>query len=613
MDRETNERDKRTVERVKGLLYLRQAAVLVSLGVILVSQAEQGVFQTELLPTYLSLVFVCLVNLMYLVLLKRVRRIRRFAAVQICLDVVFATVLIYLNGAGESNITFLYFACILAASSILGSRPGMMVASMATVMLGLARLVSFLAMHYDWELPWVALTAPGTRVIGVSSSVAYLMAQAIAYYLVAALAGRLSHGLTGIRLLNEKILENVTDAVLVVDNRRRVRSINREATRLLGLPTGAKVVGEALDDVAACSNNARVLRELFGKRQHYVSQLTLVTTDGQTAPVAITLSPLRDERGERLGMVVMFVDLTERRRLEEALARAETMEMVGQLAASIAHEIRNPLACIRGSAQEIRSTLGARPTEDTSGTDGSREIAQLLDLMVKESDRINAIVTDFLHFSKMRPAALSRCNLTDVLTEVVTMLDNRSHVDGGRAGTARHHGNGRVSIVFDGDGPVFCLGDVEQLRQVFLNLGLNALDAMPTGGTLEIRIRRESAGRLPDGTSWDCPRVAVEFIDDGEGITNEVKAQLFDPFFTTRARGTGLGLSIVRRIVEAHKGHVEVETVPGQGSTFRVVLQRCPQTETTDDQGETAGRTCPPQSDEQALSSVGVSGFQLPG
>ena len=213
MDRKTNERDKRTVERVKALLFLRQAAVLVSLGVILVSQAGHGVFHTQLLPTYVLLVFVCLVNLMYLVLLKRVRRIRRFAAMQICLDVVFATVLIYLNGAGESNITFLYFACILAASSILGSHPGVMVASMATVMLGLARLLSFLAGHYGWELPWVALTEPGTQVIGVSSSVAYLMAQASAYYLVAALAGRLSRGLTGIRLLNEKILENVTDAV----------------------------------------------------------------------------------------------------------------------------------------------------------------------------------------------------------------------------------------------------------------------------------------------------------------------------------------------------------------------------------------------------------------
>lgn len=528
-----------------------------------------------------------------------------------CLDVVFATALIYLNGAGESNITFLYFACILAASSILGSRPGVMVASMATVMLGFARLLSFLAGHYGWALPWVAVTRPDTHVIGVSSSVAYLMAQAIAFYLVAVLAGRLSYGLTGIRLLNEKLLENITDAVLVVDNHRRVRSINREATRLLGLPTGAEIVGKTLDDMVACSKNAQALGRLFARRQNRISQLTLVTTDGHVAPVAMTLSHLRDDCEEILGMVVMFADLTERRRLEEALARAETMEMVGQLAASIAHEIRNPLACIRGSAQEVRSALRGDEMTDGRASGADDEVGQLLDLMVTESDRINAIVTDFLHFSKMRPAALTRCNLTDVLADVVTMLERRSNVTRDSANASGHE-DGRVAVVFEEDDPVFCRGDVEQLRQVFLNLGLNAVDAMPAGGTLSIRVRREDTA-APHGTFHDVPRVAAEFTDDGEGMTREVKAQLFDPFFTTRPRGTGLGLSIVRRIVDAHKGHVEVDSTPGQGSTFRVVLDGCPQTDTTDRKPDAVERSPEPETDDEILSPVGVSGFELPG
>ncbi len=570
MPKEDTTRDTRALERVKVLLFLRLAAVLVSLAVILVAQAGRGVFQTELFPTYFLLVFVCLVNLGYLVLARRVRNLHRFAAVQIYLDVVFASLLIYLNGAGASSITFLYFACILAASTVLGLGPGVVVASLATAMLAGQKVVSFLGDYYRWELPWVRLPDATMTTGGISSGVAYLMAQAIAYYLVAVLAGRLARGLSGVRILNEKLLENITDAVLVVDSHRRVRSMNRQAMRLLGVSSTVQVVGESLEDVLACSKNPEVLEDLFRKKPGVRSRSipeTLVTIDGRTAPVAITSSPLSDERGKRLGMVVMFVDLTERRRLEEALARAETasfaeaaakaeMATVAHLAASIAHEIRNPLACIRGSAQEIRST--AEGSLDPADEDTRR----LLDIMVKESDRINAIISDFLHFSKMRPVALTRSNLTDVVGDVVTTLESRPNWSG--------------SIGFERGEPVFCLGDVEQLRQVFLNLGLNAIEAMPEGGRLEVRIRREGMLALWDNAYRNSPRVAVEFTDQGEGMTGEVKAKLFDPFFTTKSRGTGLGLSIVKRIVEAHKGHIEVDTAPGRGSTFRVVLERCP-------------------------------------
>jgi signal transduction histidine kinase len=280
--------------------------------------------------------------------------------------------------------------------------------------------------------------------------------------------------------------------------------------------------------------------------------------------VAITSSVLLEERHRKLGLVVMLIDLTERKRLEEAVARAQTMETVGQLAASIAHEIRNPLACIRGSAQEIRSEL-----------DGREDCTRLLDLVVKESDRINTIVTNFLHFSKMRRAALTRCNLTDVLSDVVTMLESRQGAPNPATGTWEGR-DGRVQIGFDGSRPVYCMGDVEQLRQVFLNLGLNALEAMPGGGRLEVVARPEETERRSGSARSGTAGVVVEFRDQGEGMSERVREQLFHPFFTTKPRGTGLGLSIVRRIIEAHKGRIEVESVPGRGSTFRVVLEGYP-------------------------------------
>jgi len=535
--REATRGKRRAAGLVRRLMFLRLAVVLGCLAVIVLSQGSRGAFAAELVPSYLLLTGIGLVNLVYLVQAERIRRPRRFAAWQICLDVVFATLLIYTTGAGQSNITFLYFGCILAGSILLGLRPGMLIASLATAMLAGMKMLTFFAEHYGWTLPWAYLPGPDMPVMGISTSVGYLLAQAIAYHLVAALAGQLSRGLSGVRLLNEKLLETISDGVLAVDADGRVHATNGEAMRLLGVRPGTAVLGQTLETVFDGSKNAETMRGLFRDERSGVHQTSLVTADGRVAPAAVVASELREESGRCVGWVIMLVDLTERRRLEEAMARAETMEMVGQLAASIAHEIRNPLACIRGSAQEVRSEIVA-----------DEQSMQLLDMVVREADRINTIVTDFLHFSKMRSSALQRCSLTDAVTDVVALLERRQHEP-------------HVQIVLDADESVFCLGDVEQLRQVFLNLGLNALDAMPSGGRLDVVIRR----RAPS-------HVTVEFIDQGEGMTEAVKRQVFNPFFTTKSRGTGLGLAIVQRIVEAHRGQVEVESLPGRGSTVRVVL-----------------------------------------
>jgi two-component system sensor histidine kinase PilS (NtrC family) len=534
------------IDRVKGLLFLRLAAVVVALAVILVAQAGRGAFDAALHPTYVILIAVSLVNLGCLLVVKRVRNFRRFAAVQIYLDVGFIGALVYVTGAGESNVTPLYFACILAASTLLGLGQGVMVASLATVCVAAMRTLTFLAGQYGWTLPFVMPDTAGP--LGFYGGVASLMAQSVAYYLVAILAGRLAHGLSGVRMLNEKILESIEDGLLATDAGRRVRAINHEAMRLLGLSGARTPVGRLLDEVVAGSSNVEVLRELFKGDRPAVSSVTLVSIDGHETPVGVTSSALRDERGRAVGMVVMLIDQTERKRLEEALARAEKMEMVGQLAASIAHEIRNPLACIRGSAQEIRSDL---PPGLPSG--------RLLDLVIRESDRINAIVSDFLHFSRMRRTALTRCNLTTLLSDVLAILRGRRDA-------------GNVRIEFDPSTPIYCLGDVEQLKQVFLNLGLNAIDAMPDGGCLRVTVRQEAPEWSSEDVSRRGARVVVEFADEGVGMTDEVRRQLFSPFFSTKSRGTGLGLCIVRRIVEAHRGRVEVESVPGSGSTFRVVL-----------------------------------------
>jgi signal transduction histidine kinase len=232
--------------------------------------------------------------------------------------------------------------------------------------------------------------------------------------------------------------------------------------------------------------------------------------------------------------------------MEEALRQAERLEALNQAAAGIAHEIRNPIASIRASAQELQSTF--------DDEDARRFNDRLLQVMVTESDRLNRIVTDFLDYARLREASLSPCDLAQVLDDVVLLL--------GRQAGEMH------AVTFECSPDVEVEADREQLMQVFLNLGLNGLEAMGTGGSLQFEA---SVSLGPAGDE----RAVISVRDQGGGIAPEAARQMFEPFFTTKARGTGMGLPIVKRIVESHGGRITVES-GGQeedgGTVFRVEL-----------------------------------------
>ncbi|MBI4590221.1 MAG: hypothetical protein HY725_15415, partial [Candidatus Rokubacteria bacterium] len=244
-----------------------------------------------------------------------------------------------------------------------------------------------------------------------------------------------------------------------------------------------------------------------------------------------------------LGMAVIFYTqhshLRERQALEADMARRERLSALGDMAAALAHEIRNPLNAVSMGLQRLRAEF--RPAE-------ADEFRHFVELMHEEVRRLNAIVEQFL--SLARPVALEpdRFNASGFLTEVATLVE----ADATSAGV-------RVVLSVPGDLPAI-VADRDHLKQVVLNLVLNALQAMPEGGTLT----------LEAGTAREA--LVLTVADTGNGIPPEALPRVFDPYFTTKAKGLGLGLAIARRIVEAHGGRIEVESQPGQGSRFRVVL-----------------------------------------
>jgi two-component system sensor histidine kinase PilS (NtrC family) len=298
----------------------------------------------------------------------------------------------------------------------------------------------------------------------------------------------------------------------------------------------------------------------------------------------VVTSPLTDERGRLRGANVIFIDLSERRRMEAALRQAERLEALHQAAAGIAHEIRNPIASIRASAQELlaeaqsgaptppptqRGRVGGEAGAAAAAAAGPKPSGRpllrerLLRVLLLESDRLNSIVTDFLAYARIRPPASETFPLSEVLERVALLLEKQA--------SPRHH----ITVQCPGDLQVEA--DREQLVQVFLNLGLNALEAMTDGGTVTFQAQRQPGPGVAG--SW----VVVSVSDEGPGIAAERTERIFEPFFTTKAQGTGMGLPVVRRIVEAHGGWLTVTNRPGPqagadpsspvtGAVFRVEL-----------------------------------------
>ena len=252
----------------------------------------------------------------------------------------------------------------------------------------------------------------------------------------------------------------------------------------------------------------------------------------------MSLSPLH-ERGVCTGVVGVFQDLTALRKMEEEVRRKQWLATIGEMSAGMAHEVRNPLAALSGALQVLRKEL--RPA-DTS--------RPLLNLALRETERLNGIVTGFPQYARPRALNLKLCNVNEVVDETLRLLEQTSEYGTGIRFVRRLAPTGVTTLL-----------DPDQMRQVCWNVGLNACQAMSQGGTLTVSTR---------GTSG--PAVEILFEDTGHGIPQHALEKIFYPFFTTKEGGTGLGLPVVHRIMEEHRGSVHVDRTTEQGTRVRLVL-----------------------------------------
>ena len=344
---------------------------------------------------------------------------------------------------------------------------------------------------------------------------------------------------------------NMRNGVLAIDRDGCIVVINDEACRLFGLPPGDELVGEPYVDVLR--DHADIIRVLSGAFEMASlpnrAELRLKSTD---IVIGYTISLIRDEKGKPVGAALHFKDLTHVEQMEERERLRDRLAAVGEMAATVAHEIKNPLAGI-----EVLAGLLRRKAPQNA------DVQSLVTDIINEAKMANGIVQEVLEFVRPVRLQVDHTSIAEALTSAETLANSK---------TTR--GAIKVKSRVPSDTPLVA-GDHHRLTQVFANLLINAYEAMNGKGSIDIIVRVATTSTdgalLPDG-HVAVPTVVVDVADNGPGIEPDVAEKIFNPFFTTKPQGSGLGLAIVRKIIDAHDGRIDVTTAPGKGTKFRVTL-----------------------------------------
>jgi two-component system sensor histidine kinase PilS (NtrC family) len=466
------------------------------------------------------------------------------AYIQFAGDLALVSGLVYFFGGITSPFSMLYLVVIMVAAVILQRRAALTIAGLAYILYAI--LLTALARN------WIPALSPLPTDLELSYRISYNLAvHLFGFYAVALLTSYLgesasraeeelaekSGSLANLEIFHRDVIQSISSGLISTDLDARVTSVNRAAleilatteTALLGRPIAASGLFSEAEWAAAASDRSadRLTR----------SEL-VVERGAERLPIGFTVTRLTDANNVPTGWIVVFQDLSQWRRLQEELRLKDRMAAVGELAAGLAHEVGNPLAAISGSVQLLSVSIAA----------GQQE-RRLLDIIVKESLRLDRTIKGFLRFARPRERAAARFDIAALLAENTALLRNSEEATGGH----------EFSLELEPES-VQLAGDPDQISQIFWNLARNALRAMPKGGKLLI------LGRLR-GESY-----SIEFRDTGHGMSEEQRAKLFHPFQSFFDSGTGIGMAIVYRIVQEHGGSISVESRPAEGTRIVVSL-----------------------------------------
>ena len=498
-----------------------------------------------IMPFLTGMVLWSVLSLFFLFLVSVWREHRLQAILQVLSDLAMVTLVVHLTGGIDSSLNFLYPLVIVVACMLLPRGWGYLSAALAFILFG-----TVLELDYYLVIPSYSNSHPKLKALQV-----VIFVNLFAYFAIAYLAGLLmsklrqvdvqlkdaSGALENLQALHENIVQSMSGGVITTGLDGRITLVNRAAQQLLEISEAelrGRSVADLFQDPLPHFGVARADAEVRYK-----------AVNGFRKTFRVMVSALNVSASSDLGFVYSFDDLTEIRRLEREVRMQDRLAAVGRLAAAIAHEIRNPLTSIAGSVSMLSDAPALNPEERA-----------LLQIVIRESDRLNNIITDFLAYSRGKQYRFERVNLIPLLEDTLTLLEHRLTAENTGIKLERSFPKSEAWVLADGD----------KLKQVFWNFCENAVRAIKTktttkGGTLTVALAER-------GLDWE-----MSFADTGPGINPQQTEKIFEPFQSNFEGGTGLGLAIVYQIVQAHEGKVWARSAVGKGTSFVVRLRRMEQ------------------------------------
>ncbi len=479
------------------------------------------------------------------------------------MDTFLITAIIYATGGIESIFSFLYILTIINASIMLYRKGGMIIASSSSILYGL-----LLDLHYfDVIEPFgsrLALYPAEDKRFYIFYMIVVNVA---AFYLVAFLSSFLSEqarksrvelkakqdDLIKLEALNERIIRSIMSGLITLDDQNRIILFNPAAEDIFAI-NSSQAIGRKMTEIVPLLDeylgDGKGPQGRLSKKPHQFIDLPYLREDGERIFLRFSISPLRLTDGDQKGQILFFQDMTEVKLIEEEMKKVEGLALIGELAAGIAHEIRNPMASISGSIQMLKESLDK---DDVN--------SRLMDIMLREVNRLNHLVNDFLLFARPKPLNLQEFDLSQLTVESLELFKN----------SGNWTGQLRVEMDFKQD--IKLESDPEQIKQVLWNLFLNASEAMPNGGVVRVIADMVESD---DSSEPGQKMVKITVRDSGQGFSKNAVTHLFTPFFTTKEGGSGLGLATVKRIVEGLKGKVHGENHPDGGAQITILLHPSP-------------------------------------
>ena len=533
-------------KRLVWLMVLRVIVVTTLLGsavtVEVISEPEG-----QARPLYYLIALTYVLTLLYALVWPITENYRRqLAYVQILGDLFIITGVVYYTGGIENNFSLLYFVTILAAGIILYRRGGLVAAGVASVCYGGVLLAVFFGV-----LPSHSLSALRTAPLEAEVLYYSIFFNSFGFFTVAYLTSYLSESLkrTGqeleeasdhladLQAFNQTVIDSIASGLMTTDLDGRINFLNSSAESILGVEAEQTVGRRVQEILGEKEDYLERLQVVLDRRRYCRMEGTFLNGRGEQAYLGLSGSYLMYRGESRSGYLFTFQDLTEIRRLEREIRLKENLATMGEMAAGMAHEIRNPLASISGSVQVLKESLGL-----------GGECSRLMDIIVRESERLSAILSDFLIYARPPRFKPDDIDLRKVVEETATLLRNSAEIQ-------EEH---EIKLNLPPE-PVMLFADANQMKQIAWNLARNAIQAMPGGGCLEMELVTNESGE-----------VVLVFRDEGVGVGDGEVHEFFIPFKGDFEQGSGLGLAIVHRMVQDYNGSIRVDSLSPRGTEVSV-------------------------------------------